>query len=153
MGNAIRWTPEALAEYQRRTQRLTRGKGAAAPDPVAPAAPKKESKYRSRKVERDGVTYDSNKEATRALVLERMQAAGEISDLRRQVAFVLAPAVRLAGEMRQKPALRYWADFTYLQNGVLVVEDVKSAPTRTKESYRIKKHLLATVHGIHIKEV
>lgn len=112
-----------------------------------------ESKYKSKKITIGGIVFDSKKEASRWHVLERMQAAGEISDLRRQVAFVLAPAVRLAGEVRQKPALRYWADFTYMQNGVLVVEDIKSAPTRKLPAYRIKKHLLKTVLDMDIREL
>lgn len=152
MVKAIRWTEEGLAEYQRRTERLARGKAPAPAADKSDPAPKK-SKYKSKKVERDGVTYDSSKEAARALVLERMAATGEISDLRRQVAFVLAPAVRFPDEVRMKPAIRYFADFVYVQNGTTVIEDVKSTPTKKKESYRLKKHLLATVHGLFIKEI
>lgn len=149
MVKAIRWTEEGLAEYNRRTKRLVGAK----PPAAAPGPAKKASKYKSRKVEQDGVTYDSAKEARRAAELERMQAAGQITELRRQVAFVLAPAVRFPDEVRQKPPIRYFADFSYVQNGVTIIEDVKSAPTKKKESYRLKKHLLATVHGLFIKEI
>lgn len=110
-------------------------------------------KYGSSKVERGGQKFDSVKEACRWVTLEQMAAAGQITELRRQVPFVLAPAVKLAGEARTKPALRYFADAVYKQAGQLVVEDTKSPPTRKKEAYRIKRHLMATVHGIHIKEI
>lgn len=110
------------------------------------------SKYNSKKVTIDGVVMDSKKEALRWIDLEQQQSRGLIAGLRRQVAFILAPSVRLAGETRSKPALRYFADATYMQSGMLVVEDTKSAMTRKLPAYRIKKHLMATVHGIHIKE-
>jgi len=120
--------------------------------PTSPVAPAKRAKYASEKVEQGGVRFDSKKEARRWAELERMQAGGQISELRRQVAFVLAPAVLLAGEARTKPAMKYLADFTYVQGGQLVVEDVKSAPTRKLAIFRAKKHLMATVHNIHIRE-
>lgn len=118
-----------------------------------PAVPKKPAKYRNTKVEVDGIVHDSGKEARRWAVLQQQVAAGEITDLKRQQSFVLAPAVRLAGEPRKKPALRYFSDFTYLRDAVLIVEDTKSRPTRKLAAYRIKKHLMATVHNIQIKEV
>jgi hypothetical protein len=120
---------------------------------AAPAKKAQRAKFNNVKVDVDGQLVDSGKEARRARELEQLQAAGVIQDLKRQVRFVLAPAVHLVGEARKKPALRYFADFTYLQDGQLVVEDAKSPPTRKLASYRNKKHLMATVHGIHIKEV
>lgn len=121
--------------------------------PAPAAAPKKVGKYRNRKVEHEGMTFDSEKELRRWRVLVLMQDAGHITELRRQVAFELAPAVRLDGEARMKTALRYIADAVYVQDGKLIVEDVKSKPTRTTAIYRAKKHLLATVHNLQIKEV
>ena len=47
------------------------------------------SKYKNRKVERGGVKYDSQKEAKRAFDLELKQRAGEVSELKRQVKFIL----------------------------------------------------------------
>ncbi|MCG4607161.1 hypothetical protein L0O74_12605, partial [Bifidobacterium longum] len=60
---------------------------------------------------------------------------------------------KIAGEKRAKPALRYFADFTYLKDGVQVVEDVKSVATRKLASYRSKKHMMKSVHDIDISEV
>ena len=49
---------------------------------------------------------------------------GEISDLRRQVAYELVPSVRFADANRAKPAIRYVADFVYVEKGAEVIEDV-----------------------------
>jgi hypothetical protein len=108
------------------------------------------SKYRNQKVTVDGFTFDSQKEARRYADLLALQRAGKISNLELQVPFVLAPSVVLDG--RKKPALRYVADFAYDEEGKRVVEDVKSAATRKLPVYRIKAHLMLSVHGIAIKE-
>lgn len=137
MTKAIRWSPEQLAAYDRR--KVERAEPA-----------KKPPKYRNTKTVVDGITFDSKKEAARWQQLKLQEAAGTIQDLRRQVPFELAPAVKLDG--RKKPALRYMADFVYLENGLLIVEDCKSEITRKLPAYRMKKHLMATVHKLEIKE-
>ncbi|RZG63793.1 DUF1064 domain-containing protein [Acinetobacter bouvetii] len=111
------------------------------------------SKYNAQRIEKDGMKFDSVKEYKRYIELTARMQWGEISELRCQVKFVLAPKVKLEGEKRAKPELRYFADFTYIENGAFVVEDVKSAVTRKLQSYRNKKHLMKTVHDIDIKEV
>lgn len=113
--------------------------------------PAKESKYKNRKVVIDGHTFDSKKESKRYIDLKLLVKAGEISDLQMQVVFVLVPAVVLDG--RKKPDMRYVADFTYVQGGLKIVEDVKSLATRKLAAYRQKKHLMKSVHGIEIQEV
>jgi hypothetical protein len=50
-------------------------------------------------------------------------------------------------------ATRYVADFTYRENGELVVEDTKSAATVKNKDYIMKRKLMLQVHGIRIKEV
>jgi len=107
----------------------------------------KESKYRNQRITVDGEIFDSKKEFQRYQELRMLERAGKISGLRRQVAFELAPAVVIG--KRKRPALRYISDFVYQENGEQVVEDVKGIRT---EGYRIKRHLMATVHGIAIKE-
>ncbi|MCL6240642.1 DUF1064 domain-containing protein [Acinetobacter amyesii] len=111
------------------------------------------SKYNAQRIEKDGMKFDSVKEYKRYIELTALMQRGEISELKCQVKFVLAPKVKLEGEKRAKPELRYFADFTYLSNGELIVEDVKSAVTRKLQSYRNKKHLMKTVHDIDIREV
>ena len=127
----------------------------------------KRSKYRSSKVTvtlPDGTehTFDSRKEARRYEELRIRQQAGEISDLRLQVKYVLIPAQyepdiigKRGGVKRGKLIERecaYWADFTYMEDGQLVVEDVKSPITKTP-LYKLKKKLMLYVHGIRISEV
>ncbi len=108
-------------------------------------------KYRNRKVAVGGLVFDSQAEAARWLALYRMQERGEITDLRRQVVFELAPPVRLLGAVRLTPALRYTADFTYTikATGLRVVEDVKGVRTT---AYKIKRHLMKALLGIDIVE-
>lgn len=113
----------------------------------------KRSKFNAQRIEKDGVKFDSVKEYKRYIELTALMQRGEISELKCQVKFVLAPKVKLEGEKRAKPELRYYADFTYLSNSQLIVEDVKSAVTRKLAIYRNKKHLMKTVHDIDIEEV
>jgi hypothetical protein len=108
-------------------------------------------KYNNEKVRTgDGLTFDSRAEYRHWLHLCWMLKTGQIRDLRRQVAFELAPGVRIAGRLR--PPLRYIADFVYTnaKSGVQVVADVKGAAT---DVWRVKRHLMATVHGIEVREV
>ena len=128
---------------------------------------KKRSKYRSEKITvelPDGSlhTFDSRKEARRYEELLVRLKAGEISDLRLQVKFVLIPAQyepdtigKRGGVKKGKLIERecsYYADFAYIEDGKQVVEDVKSPITRTPV-YKVKKKLMLYVHGIRLKEV
>lgn len=144
MTKAIRWSNEELAAYRKRLEQVEK---------LDKPAPARANKYAAQKVENASGKFDSKKEARRWAELEMLQAEGRISDLKRQVPFVLAPAVRLEGEARMKPAIRYFADFTYVENGMLVVVDCKSAITRKLPAYRIKAHLMKSVLGLDIKEV
>ena len=114
----------------------------------------KRNKFNASKVECDGMTFDSKKEHKRYIELKAMQQRGEIRDLQHHTKFELAPKVKIEGEKRAKPALRYFADFTYyIITGEYIVEDVKSEATRKKDSYRNKKHLMKTVLNIDVREV
>lgn len=106
------------------------------------------TKYRNTPTMVDGIEFDSKAEArhyTKLLLLER---AGQIKDLKRQVVFLIADPVKLYG--RKRPAIKYVADFTYKQDGKLIVCDVKGMLT---PMYRLKRHLMMAVHGIEILEV
>ena len=113
----------------------------------------KRPKYGNSKIEFQGMKFDSKKELKRYLELKDFEQRGLIHDLELQVSFELAPSVRLKGEPRAKPALRYVADFVYILNSEKVIEDVKSAITRKDSVYRIKKHLMKSVHNIDISEI
>ena len=127
------------------------------------------SKYKNKKIFRDGEWFDSIHEYKRYRELLLLQRAGAISDLRRQVPFELIPAqyeliptgeffVRgeRKGQEKHKrvcveQSVVYNADFVYTMDGKTVVEDAKSEATRTKD-YIIKRKLLLYFYGIQIKE-
>lgn len=112
------------------------------------------NKFNASKIKFDGMTFDSTKEYNRYIELKAMQQREEVFGLEHHTKFELAPSVKIEGEKRTKPALRYFADFTYyLINGEYIVEDVKSVATRKLPSYRNKKHLMKTVHNIDVREV
>ncbi|MBR2388176.1 MAG: DUF1064 domain-containing protein [Clostridia bacterium] len=120
------------------------------------------NKYHSRKITRDGMTFDSVKEYKRYNELLLLARAGAIQDLKRQVEFVLIPAQRepdtkgvRGGIIKGKTIehkCSYVADFVYTENGKTVVEDTKSPATKTKD-YIIKRKLMLYIHGIRIVEV
>ena len=124
------------------------------------------SKYKNKKVVLpDGTVFDSEKEYKRWCELRLLEKAGKIQNLQRQVPFVIIPTQyeevarfskktgkQLKSKMKTaEQACVYYADFTYLENGKLVVEDVKSEATRT-DLYKIKRKLLLERFGIKIKE-
>lgn len=110
------------------------------------------NKYGNRKVEVDGITFDSQREAKRWRDLKLVEAAGEISHLERQVPYELIPAIRdeKTGKVIQR-SVTYVADFVYqTAGGEWIVEDAKGYRT---EAYKIKKKLMLWRHGIRIVEV
>lgn len=138
----LRWSEEQLAAY-----RNLQGDRAEAKKEAMAKKPGR-AKYRNKKTEINGAKFDSKAEAARFVQLKRMEEAGLIQDLRRQVSFELAPAVMIAGK-RMSPPLRYFADFCYVQDGKQVIEDVKGHLT---DVYKVKRHLMAVL-GYHIVEV
>lgn len=128
------------------------------------------NKYRSKKITRDGLTFDSLKEYRRFCDLLLLEKAGAITDLKRQVPFELIPAqyeeiptgeFYKRGDRKGQPKFKrvcieqsvvYNADFTYTENGKTVVEDTKSSATKTKD-YILKRKMMLYFHGIRIKEI
>jgi hypothetical protein len=113
----------------------------------------KATKYRNERVEFDGLKFDSKREAARWGELRMLEKLGRISMLRRQVAYELAPPVKFAGARARKPAIRFIADFEYLENGVRIVEDVKSTVTAKLPAFQMKRHLMLAIHGIDLRIV
>lgn len=122
------------------------------------------NKYGNRRVVVGSEVFDSKKEFNRYLELKQMQDSGQISNLERQVKYVLIPSQYVQGyyDTRGKyikkrkcleRELGYYADFQYIKDGQVVVEDVKSPMTRKLAAYVIKRKLMLSVHGIQIKEV
>lgn len=119
--------------------------------PVQLQQVQKRTKYHNKKTTVDGIEFDSRAEATRWCTLRVLEKAGAITDLKRQVPFELVPSVKLAGARAAKPAIRYVADFTYIERGALVVEDTKSEATAKLSDFRIKLHLMKWRHGIDVR--
>lgn len=95
------------------------------------------SKYHSEKVTVDNIVFDSKLEAERYRHLKLLQQQGIIKDLKLQVPFELQPSFKKRGKTIR--AITYLADFTYVQDGVLVVLDVKGY--NKDKVYLIKKKL------------
>ena len=101
----------------------------------------KRSKYNAKK----SYGYDSKKEARRADELWKLQLGGFISDLHRQVPFVLQEAFAYFDHNKGKEvsirAVIYIADFTYFdkERNLNVIEDTKGFKT---DVYMVKKKLL-----------
>lgn len=107
------------------------------------------SKYGNKKVEVNGILFDSKREARRYLELNALEKAGEIQDLQLQVKFLLIPSQRIDGKVVERE-VTYKADFVYKKNGETIVEDSKGH--RTKD-YILRRKLMLHVHGVRIREV
>lgn len=125
----------------------------------------KNNKYNNHKVKIDGEVFDSKREARRYSELKLLQLAGKITNLERQVKYVLIPAQydiqerygkrgqRLKdGKVLLEKECAYIADFKYIdvESGELVIEDTKGM--RTKD-YIIKRKLMLSIYDIRIKEI
>lgn len=116
-------------------------------------------KYHSKKVDYNGIQFDSQKECQRYCELRLLEKAGEITDLELQKKYLLIPEQREKDTVDSKGKIKkgklieracyYLADFVYKEGDETVVEDTKGF--RTKE-YLIKRKLMLHVHGIRIRE-
>ena len=106
------------------------------------------NKYHNRPGYVNGKRFDSQREARRFLELKLMERAGEISNLKTQVPYMLIPSQYKDGKCILR-SCKYVADFVYWRGKQLVVEDAKGDRT---DVYMIKKKLMYQVYGILIKE-
>ena len=111
-------------------------------------------KYHNKKIEVDGMKFDSKKEYQRFLELSLLQRAGYISDLERQVKFILIPSQKINGKVVERE-VTYKADFVYKDDsGQTVVEDVKGYKKgNAYYVFSIKRKLMLQLYGIQIKEI
>lgn len=101
------------------------------------------SKYGAVKTVVDGITFDSKAEARRYGELKLLQAAGVIKDLEMQPRYDIT--------INDKFCAFYKADFRYIQDGEMVVEDVKGMKT---PMYRLKKKLVEALYPhVEIMEI
>lgn len=124
----------------------------------------RKNKYKAKKTLINGVVFDSEKEAQRWLDLREQEKQGLISDLRRQVKFVVIPEHREAPTIGKRGGVKkgkiierecaYIADFVYIKDGQKIVEDVKGYRGGGAYAvFKIKKKLMLHVWGIQIKEI
>ena len=114
------------------------------------------SKYKNKKVEWQGIKFDSIKERDRYLILKDMERLGQIEDLKLQVKYELIPSYEING--RKVRNVSYIADFVYfkihnkknIQIKELIVEDCKGFKT---DIYKLKKKLFEYKYGVEINEV
>ena len=99
-------------------------------------------KYGNAPVEIEGKRFDSKREAMRYLVLADMERRGEIRKLELQPRFPV--------EIEGSKVCTYVADFQYLKDGELVVEDVKGMRTQV---YKLKKKMIEAVYPFEITEI
>jgi hypothetical protein len=120
---------------------------------AAELAARSRSKYGARPRRVDGIRFDSTREAARYLELRILEAAGAISALEVHPKFPIDVAPLFDGGA-PIPCGTYTADFRYrdLRSGDVVIEDVKSGPTRTT-AYRLRKRLTEALHGVTIREI
>lgn len=95
------------------------------------------SKYGNRKTMYNGLAFDSKREAARYQDLRLLEQAGVIHDLVCQPKYELLPGFRDATGKKQ-PAINYWADFSYNEDGRAVVEDVKGGAVTTAFALNVR---------------
>lgn len=94
------------------------------------------NKYNAVRTEVDGILFHSKGEARRYGELKMLERAGEISDLELQPQFVLLDAFERDGKRIQ--AIKYRADFKYIEGDIVVIEDFKGKETA---EFKIKRKL------------
>lgn len=121
-------------------------------------------KYYNKKIEIDGIKFDSIKEYKRYLFLLNAQSNGDISELKLQPSFDLLPAQYLREvcqlktktihklKLLERPVV-YIADFSYMKNGELIVEDVKISKKLLPTEYILKRKMLLFFYSIQVRQV
>lgn len=99
-------------------------------------------KYNAKRTTIDGEVFDSKSEALRHQELLLLERAGEISNLRRQVEFILQDAFVMTSGERVR-SITIVVDWMYEEDDHLVLEDRKGMET---EAFKIKWKLLKFRH-------
>ena len=115
-------------------------------------------KYFSKKVTYQGITFDSNKERDRYIVLKDMERKGEIKGLELQKYFELIPkqvyhkTIQLKTKTKivervDEKAVGYHCDFFYFdcKHSQYVIEEIKSKATMAIRDYPLRRKLVKLV--------
>ena len=109
------------------------------------------NKYNNKKIEIDGIKFDSQLEGDRYCQLKILERAKAIRDLRRQVVFELQPRYKKNNKNIQP--ITYIADFVYYdcKKRKTIVEDTKGMKT---EVYKLKKKMFEYLYkNLEITEI
>lgn len=109
------------------------------------------TKYNIRRVEYQGQWFDSPKERDRFIVLQDMQARGEITNLETHPKywFVIKGRDVLTRSDRYPNGRRTGVtfDFRYCKPGVgIVIEDVKGRATKEETAYKLRKAIFECLY-------
>ena len=102
---------------------------------------RKRLKYRNIPIIANGIKFDSKAEHKRFTELELLQKAGKIFNLEMQKDFELQPSF-MDNQGEKRRSIKYIADFVYKENGIIIVEDLKSKITAKDSTYILKKKML-----------
>lgn len=144
----LRIAPESRPQARQRVDLQTDPAIRSGPQPST--EPPARKKYGNVPVELDGVKYDSGKEARRHQELLILEREGEIADLKLKPKYVFEHnGVRIGS---------FTPDFSYVEGGKIVIEDVKGIDRKTgkkptsTEGYRLRKRLLLAFYGLEVRE-
>ena len=101
-------------------------------------------KYNARKTEYRGEVYDSRLEAERAMALDLLLAAGEITAWERGTSWVLAPGC-VKPDGKKDRAITYKPDFQVYRGEEFWCEDTKG---RSTEGFRLRLRLWWRVYPV-----
>jgi hypothetical protein len=106
------------------------------------------NKFNARKVEYQGMTFDSKKEFHRYLELKDMEKQGEIEQLTRQGYYPLLSKNKYFREVV------YYVDFIYKKDGEWIYEDVKGLRKGSAyQLFKIKQKFMYDKYKILVKEI
>ncbi len=111
------------------------------------------NKYYSRKVEYQGMVFDSTYERDRYILLRQLEKDGKIRGLRRQTQFLLIPKTTKLVDKQLKTKVKqiervvelpslYHNDFTYIEDGRYICEEFKSSMTSKLSDYILRRKLM-----------
>lgn len=127
-----------------------------------------EKKYGNKKVQYNGISFDSEKEYKRYLVLLDAQNRGIISNLECHPKYELIPKMShtettevqlktktkiVTKEVCDQLPITYTADFRYNKGDNIIVEDVKASAYMIPKEFELKKKLLYWRLGVKIRLV
>ena len=125
---------------------------------------KKGLKYNNKTVVYNGIKFVSKKEGQRYLFLKKAEEDGRISELKTQVKFELIPPIKeeYIEHLKTKDktrvrtlqlAINYISDFTYIKDGLMVIEDVKASPKVIPSDFKLKEKMFFWRYGNRIRRV